>query len=164
MSTGWGEFTSGDSIALSYNYLSKTHKYFLYRLIRRTGRQGKRGKGILVLLPFERHRMKTVRKRGIQQDSELTDSLTLSKLKEFEGVLEPTQARIRSGHVLLTPNAEAAYRSFLAYYIANSVGLEPFKVLEYANEFAFSTGLAELPSIESKIATRLGIIGLVAVH
>jgi len=108
--------------------------------------------------------MKTVRKRGIQQDSELTDSLTLSKLKEFEGVLEPTRARIRSGHVLLTPNAEAAYRSFLAYYIANSVGLEPFKVLEYAKEFAFSTGLAELPSIESKIATRLGIIGLVAVH
>jgi hypothetical protein len=115
-------------------------------------------------MPFEKNNLKTARRRGVQQDWEVADLLEDSGLQDVDDLLEPIRSRIRSGHVPLTPNAESAYRAFLAYYIAKSGGLEPHRMLDCANEFAFSTGLAELPSIESKVASRLGLEGLVEEH
>jgi ATP-dependent RNA helicase MSS116 len=105
-----------------------------------------------------------MRRRRIPLDSEVGSLLEESGRKELDELLESTRLRIRSGHSQLTPSAEAAYRAFLAYYIANSGGLAPTLILESANEFALSAGLAELPSIESKVASRLGLGGLVEEH
>jgi hypothetical protein len=114
-----------------------------------------------VLLPFEKKQLKSVRRRGIQQDLESAEWIERAEGQAIQDLLEPARLQIRSGHVLLTPNAEAAYRAFLAYYIAKPDGLGPSKILESANEFAISTGLAALPAIESKVASRLGLEGLV---
>ena len=98
-------------------------------------------------MPFEKSNLKAARRRGVQQDWEVADLLEESSgRQDVDDLLEPTRTRIRSGHVPLTPNAESAYRAFLAYYMAKSGGLAPHRMLECANEFAFSTGLAELPS------------------
>ncbi len=67
---------------------------------------------------------------------------------------------MRSGHGILTPNAEAASKAFLAYYIANYGDLDPAQVLEYATDFAMHIGLLEIPPIESKLVVRLGLEGL----
>lgn len=76
-------------------------------------------------------------------------------------MIQSARRLVRSGHAVLTPNAEAACRSFLAYYVANSGGLEPSEMLLHIKDFAEATGLATIPTIESKIATRLGLKGLV---
>lgn len=110
-------------------------------------------------MPFEKRSLNYARKRGVRLDEAACD--LLEGLSEQAQNIEQARLRIRSGHSLLTPSAESAYRAFLAYYIANSDGLEPSRVVDCAKEFAFSTGLSELPSIESKIALRLGIDGLV---
>ena len=99
-------------------------------------------------------------RRGVQRDVGLENALEAER-HEVEKLLEPAQLQIRSGHSLLTPNAESAYRAFLAYYVANSGGLNPTQILQYANEFALEMGLVELPPIESKIAARLGLQGQV---
>ena len=133
---------------------------YIHRL-GRTGRAGQQGKGLLVLMPFERESLATARRRGIQEDLEMFGILEDSGRNSASELIEPTLARIRSGHNVLTPNAEAAYRAFLAYYIGNSGALDPSKVLTYASDFAFCSGLPELPAIESKVASRLGLEGLV---
>ena len=112
------------------------------------------------MLPFEKGRIKTAQRRGVQRDADLANSLEGGS-QEIEKLLQPTQLQIRSGHSLLTPNAESAYRAFLAYYVANPGGLKPTQILECANEFAYGMGLAELPPIESKVAARLGLQGQV---
>jgi hypothetical protein len=154
------------TILVSTNYTiyqygaPSTEDGYIHRL-GRTGRAGRHGKGLLVLLPFEKKQLKSVRRRGIQQDLESAEWIERAEGQAIQDLLEPARLQIRSGHVLLTPNAEAAYRAFLAYYIAKPDGLGPSKILESANEFAISTGLAALPAIESKVASRLGLEGLV---
>jgi hypothetical protein len=78
-------------------------------------------------------------------------------------LIEDTRSKIRSGHQQLTPNAEAAYKAFLAHYI-NPITLkemEPSEILDYANQFAASTGLSSPPAIETRVASRLSLNGLV---
>jgi len=85
----------------------------------------------------------------------------LSKKGEMNPQIKLAQLQVRSGHATLTPNAEAASRAFLAYYMANRGELDPAKVVEYATEFALQTGLTDIPPLESKLVSRLGLEGLV---
>jgi ATP-dependent RNA helicase MSS116 len=114
-----------------------------------------------VLLPFERDQLKRIARLGIQPDSEVMDLASKSKLEEVKAQLAPTRLRIRSGHAVLTPTAEAAYTAFLAYYMANSKGLKAREIVKYADDFALSTGLIQAPTIDQKTVSRLGIEGLV---
>jgi hypothetical protein len=82
----------------------------------------------------------------------------------IQEMMKPVQERIRSGHTQLKSTAEAAYKAMLAYYIANSGGLEPSEVLGYAQNFANSTGLTSLPPLDSDLASRLRVDGLVDVE
>ena len=108
----------------------------------------------MILLPWEK--LANIRQLHILPDSTMKDSLE----KSTTNLVEELQSKIRSGHAILTPNAEAAYKAFLAHYIKMGE-MESSEVLDYANQFATSTGLSTIPAIESKVATRLGLEGMV---
>ncbi|KAG7361929.1 DEAD/DEAH box helicase domain protein [Nitzschia inconspicua] len=95
---------------------------YIHRL-GRSGRAGQSGKGILVLLPFEAKIPTLFNTCGtMNEDKELKNWLDddssldpenipateTSLLQECQHDLESTLAKIRSGHAVLTPSAEAA--------------------------------------------------------
>jgi ATP-dependent RNA helicase MSS116 len=144
------------SLVVQYGAPSTIDGY-IHRL-GRTGRAGRAGRGVLVLLPFEEQCISSLC-RGVQLDVDVALSLEEDSAREKIGkLLEPVRRRIRSRQAALSPGAEAAYLAFLAYYIADSNGLEPAQVLEFAKTFAYSSGMAALPSLESKLASRLGLV------
>jgi len=92
--------------------------------------------------------------------------------------LESIRLKVRSGHVVLTPGAEAAYKTFLAHYVATSAppnrkkngshkggkggrgsrnALPPSEVLAYAKDFVEGTGLSHTPELDDEFATKLGL-------
>ena len=117
---------------------------------------------------------------GAQKEYEKKDHEKESSLETFyqqcEDDLESTRLKIRSGHVVLTPNAEAAYKTFLAHYIAtisppnrkknsnnNNKGktenqLQSSKILAYGEDFARGTGLANIPELDEEFLSKLGLL------
>lgn len=116
-----------------------------------------------MLLPFERQQSSRMQKRGIRVEETVLEDIVVDEQEEMARTIKSTQLRVRSGHSVLTPNAEAASKAFLAYYVGKS-GLEPARILKYADEFAQSTGLLEMPVMESKIVAKLGLEGLLNVE
>lgn len=170
--------------------------------IGRTGRAGQAGKSLLVLLPFEREKRASKQQRiqkrpgktsyrndgSIREDRQLMswinededdgnfdEELSSSKslYQKCEDDLESTRLKVRSGHVVLTPGAEAAYKTFLAHYMStinppikgkkNQVredtfkGLQPSTVFAYAEDFARGTGLAQIPELEEEFLSKVGL-------
>jgi hypothetical protein len=118
----------------------------------------------LVLLPFERQQTGRMQKRGIHIEESMAKDSATEENEEIARLIKSTQLQVRSGHAILTPNAEAASKAFLAYYFANCGGLEPARILKYAEEFAKTTGLLAMPAMESKIVARLGLEGLLKIE
>jgi ATP-dependent RNA helicase MSS116 len=159
--------------------------------IGRTGRAGRKGKGILVLLPFEALSSPIIKGgKDLQLDEELTSwinedthqsplsSSTSSSPYLFEksrADIESTRSKVRSGHAVLTPGSEAAFKAFLAHYISTMTSLsspasssslknskrskkmQPKQVLEYAEDFAAGIGLADIPELDPTVAARMGL-------
>jgi ATP-dependent RNA helicase MSS116 len=167
--------------------------------IGRTGRAGKVGKGILVLLPFEgsteRKKKSSVGyhiDRNLEEDRQLASWLKEEppEAEESESSLyqlctddlEPIRSKVRSGHVVLTPGAEASYITFLAHYVAttsanppnrkksgsgnlkggnrnntNKSTIPPSEILAYAQDFVKGTGLAQTPLLDDEFASKLGL-------
>ncbi len=135
--------------------------------IGRTGRAGKVGKSLLVLLPFEQNeRKKPRRKRGqvsyrnddsLEQDLELASWLREpdSLYQTCQNELEPTLSKVRSGHVVLTPGAQASYKTFLAHYTNRRVNQS--EILGHAQDFVGGVGLAQIPELEEEFASKLGL-------
>lgn len=125
----------------------------------RTGRAGRTGEGILVLLPFERKLVNGLRRNGVEENHELAIGSTD---EEARLMLEPIRNRIQSGNTKMVNSVEGVCRAFLAYYMsrADGLGLTPEAIVASANEFAASIGLSELPSLSEKTAKKLNLIGL----
>lgn len=132
---------------------------YIHRL-GRTGRAGKQGKGVQVVLPFEKKLIGKLSRRGMVENSELLRPPRDRQLM----VGKPVQA-IRSGDALLTPAAEGAYRSFLACYVerAPEFGVHVSEIVDAAVAFSRSVGLSREPGLDEKTAVRLGIEDLVTV-
>ena len=109
-------------------------------------------------MPFESKQIDKLSRRGVQIETIVT--LDPNDQREITEKVKSTQLQVRSGHSILTPNAEAASKAFLAYYIANRGDLAPKEIVEYSTEFARHTGLLEMPAIESKLVAKLGLEGL----
>ena len=141
--------------------------------IGRTGRAGKAGRGLLVYLPFE-SRQTTKRKGSYRSDANIEEDLELaswirqptnteSLYQICKTNLEATQTKVRSGHVVLTPGAQASYKTFLAHYIPtpnrNRKGSQtrPSEILQHAQDFVLGTGLANVPELEDEFAAKLGL-------
>eukprot|EP00980_Cylindrotheca_fusiformis_P015837 scaffold4637_cov128-Cylindrotheca_fusiformis.AAC.8 len=143
------------SLVVQYGAPANRDSY-IHRL-GRTARAGRAGKGLLVLLPFEKNLLSGKRQLGIRADVQEFDA-GLDQCTEEK--IEETRLKIRSGHATLTPNAEAAYKAFLAHHI-NSGEIEPSEVLRYGKQLATCTGLQYTPTIDPKVASRLGLEGMV---
>lgn len=128
--------------------------------IGRTGRAGRSGEGILVLLPFERKLLGGLRRSGVEENDALLN-ITRS-LDEAREMLQPVRNRIQSGNIKLTNSAEGAYRAFLAYYMsrADGLGVSAEQIVQSGNEFAASVGLSKLPSLSEKTARKLNLKGV----
>jgi ATP-dependent RNA helicase MSS116 len=147
--------------------------------IGRTGRAGQEGRGILVLLPFEKQAKSIADTiNSIQKDQELSawlgddccagrshNAMTQTLLQNCRVDLESTQMKIRSGHAVLTPSAEAAYKAFAGHYLSTrpsikrkkSSGLKPGDMHCYAVDFANATGLMQLPDLDEEIAADISL-------
>jgi hypothetical protein len=89
----------------------------------------------------------------------------ITKDDEYAGVVESSFSSvsliehvanlIQSGHGVLTSSAETAYLAFLAYYVANGVGIKGSELLDYAASLASSVGLVKLPSMSDSLAEKL---------
>lgn len=130
---------------------------YIHRL-GRTGRQGKSGKGMTVLLPLEKKIVPSLKRRGITEDSLLSKDFSSDPKPYAEG-MQAANRRIRSGDAKLTSAAEGAYRAFLAYYISrmNDLDLSAQDVVVSANHFAKATGLLNIPTISSRVASALDV-------
>jgi ATP-dependent RNA helicase MSS116, mitochondrial len=132
---------------------------YIHRL-GRTGRAGRQGRGVQVVLPFERRVVSKLKGRGVVERPEMHQST------QGRTSLEKVFRIIRSGDVSLTPAAQAAYRSFLAFYLERAIdlGLVPSDIVDSANTFSRAVGLRQPPGLAKKTAVRLGIENLVEVH
>jgi ATP-dependent RNA helicase MSS116, mitochondrial len=161
---------------------SKTSIY-IHRL-GRTGRADKEGRGILVLLPFEaannlitsnsgllkieNELMAWCTSDGRQVQGDRTES-SLSLFHTCWKDSESTRAKIKSGHTILTPSAEAAYKSFLAHYSAmamfakkgeKSESLIPAEILVQAEDFASAIGITKTPQLDNVFVSKKQNFGL----
>jgi ATP-dependent RNA helicase MSS116 len=125
---------------------------YIHRL-GRTGRAGKSGKGLLVLLPFETSTVRDMSKRRISKDDEYTRIVESSP--EIETLMEPVKKLIRSGHAVLSPSAEAAFKAFLAYYAATERSTKGTELMEFGAMIARSVGLVKLPSLSEQLEEKL---------
>lgn len=131
---------------------------YIHRL-GRTGRAGQVGRGLQVVLPFERSVISNLRRRGVVERPQIHQSTQGRKS------LEKVFSAIRSGDAMLTPAAQAAYRSFLAFYVERvlDLGLVPSDIVNAANAFSRAVGLRQPPGLAAKTAVRLGVENLVEV-
>ena len=132
-----------------------TEDAYLHRL-GRTGRAGRSGQGLIVLMPFERNRIDKMLIRRLEIEEDDGDGAANPGMYRLE-MIKSVQEKIRSGHTVLTPSAEAASRAFLAYYIGIAGDLQPAQAIEYAKDFAHGTGLADMPAMDAKVIAKLGL-------
>ncbi len=140
-------------------YGSADNKVTYTHRIGRTGRAGRSGEGILVLLPFERKLLGGLRQSGVEENNKLVDK----SLGEAREMLQPVRNRIQSGNIKLMSSAEGAYRAFLAYYMSRADRLGVYSaehIVQSANDFAASVGLSKLPSLSEKTAKKLNLKGV----
>jgi len=145
------------SLVVQYGSADSENTY-IHRL-GRTGRAGKDGRGLQVLLPFEEKVVTTMKRYGIERNEKFQKSLLIAD-DEMKNQLESVYKRIRCGDVVLTRSAEGAYRAFLAYYIsrASSLGITPIDVVSAANHLSSTAGLVDPPRLSKRIASRLELV------
>lgn len=141
--------------------LPESREQYIHRL-GRSGRAGKKGKGLLILAPFEARFVQELNGIEIKKD---IDSVTI-----FDAPLDPnlkrkmdnTFQRIRSGDKVLSTRAEQAYQSFLGFYMSNVKRLDvkdKAELLKIGNKYSEVMGMKETPGLTKKAAKMMGILG-----
>ena len=146
-------------VSLVVQYGSADNEDTYIHRLGRTGRAGKEGSGLQVLLPFEDKIFETMRRFNIKKDNKLQQWLQEND-EETNNQLDAVYKRIRSGDTVLTSSTEGAYRGFLAYYIArvDALGVTREDVVMAANQFSSTAGVVATPQISEKIALRLDLV------
>ncbi|GAX24433.1 hypothetical protein FisN_4Lh570 [Fistulifera solaris] len=123
---------------------------YLHRL-GRTGRAGKEGAGLQVLLPFESALQKTFIKQNVPQHKAI-----VSLDQNDQGRLDKGKHLIGSRHATLTPKAEAAYLSMVAYYQEYARrNISADEIMDAANKFSKSIGLVHVPLLPEELTNQL---------
>ncbi|CAL9104914.1 DEAD-box ATP-dependent RNA helicase 48 isoform X1 [Musa acuminata AAA Group] len=121
---------------------------YIHRL-GRTGRQGKDGKGILLLAPWEEYFMDQIKDLPIKKYQLLDlDSDTKQKVEDSIGRVDPSIK-------------EAAYHAWLGYYNSiREVGRDKTTLADLANQFCHSIGLEKPPALFRRTALKMGLKGI----
>ncbi|OAY82756.1 DEAD-box ATP-dependent RNA helicase 25 [Ananas comosus] len=125
--------------------LPADREQYIHRL-GRTGRKGKEGKGILMLAPWEKFFLASIKDLPVTEAPlPLTDSNTQRKVEEALRRVE-------------MKNKESAYQAWLGYYNSNkTIGRDKRKLVELAEEFSQSMGLTDPPAIPKLILRKMGL-------
>mmetsp|Transcript_18945 Transcript_18945/g.21807 ORF Transcript_18945/g.21807 Transcript_18945/m.21807 type:complete len:662 (+) Transcript_18945:177-2162(+) len=144
----------------------------------RTGRAGKKGKGWLILAPFERQFLRELKGHDVPLNSALTEILESPPDPELASNLERVLRKVQpnpnarendgSPKGLSEESATWAYQAFLGYYLSNMKRLNGVSTKEqlvrYANEFAVQTGYDTTrngpPGIEDRTLKKMGLKGI----
>ncbi|CAN8245354.1 unnamed protein product [Cochlearia groenlandica] len=121
---------------------------YIHRL-GRTGREGKAGKGLLLIAPWERYFLDELKDLPLEQvPVPDLDSRVKHEVDESMGKID-------------TSIKEAAYHAWLGYY--NSVretGRDKTTLAELANRFCYSIGLEKPPPLFRRTAVKMGLKGI----
>jgi ATP-dependent RNA helicase MSS116, mitochondrial len=169
-------FTS-DVSARGVDYPNVTHvlqvgaasdrETYIHRL-GRTGRAGKSGQGILLLMEPEaaclRRDLKDIAIPANAKLQNLVDTGSNNNSTGLDDDMMRLQHAIRDGSASkLKGHAEAVYNSLIGYYLMRfrnlSVRRPEDTVVELVNAFAIQAGLKELPAIPMKAARQHGLAG-----
>jgi ATP-dependent RNA helicase MSS116 len=131
-------------VTLVVQYGAPSNKELYIHRLGRTGRAGREGKGLLVLLPFEKKALKEI-------DLQRLICVNIEDHKDLMDKVDFAQNLVRSGHPFLTPNAEAAYLAFVAYYMTSKGMGSRDDVVDAAKVFAQIIGLPKLPDLWGKL-------------
>ncbi|KAL5220181.1 hypothetical protein ABZP36_024894 [Zizania latifolia] len=118
---------------------------YIHRL-GRTGRKGKEGQGLLLLAPWEKYFLSSIKDLSISEVAvHSVDATTQTKVKDAVRKVE-----MRS--------KESAYQAWLGYYNSNkTIGREKSRLVKLAEEFSQSMGLAVPPAIPKQILRKMGL-------
>jgi len=119
----------------------------------RTGRAGKEGSGLQILLPFESRFRSKLNRRGVSPDER--NWLPLEDERDEERIRYGKQL-VRNKHSTLFTKAETAYRSFVAYYVEYADRkVTGSQIQEAAASFADAVDLASIPVLEGDLEEKL---------
>jgi ATP-dependent RNA helicase MSS116 len=145
--------------------VSRDRETYLHR-IGRTGRAGKHGKGILLVLEPERDCLvRDLSGLSIRRDARLQRLLDHPPSRRLRSDLLQISHSLRTGNADdLMESAEACYRSLLSYYYSR-LGVNKRNeharidaAVDIANSFAHQSGMADLPTLPVKLATQCGLL------
>jgi ATP-dependent RNA helicase MSS116, mitochondrial len=131
-----------------FQYGAPSSKELYIHRLGRTARAGKKGSGLLVLLPFETSTLAGI---GLRNFSEYS----VESSPEIDAMVGSVRRLVGSRHAVLSSSVEAAYLSFVVYYIATVGNTKGDEVLESANTFARTMGLTDVPTLPKKLAAEL---------
>uniref|UniRef100_A0A0E0MZB9 ATP-dependent RNA helicase n=1 Tax=Oryza rufipogon TaxID=4529 RepID=A0A0E0MZB9_ORYRU len=118
---------------------------YIHRL-GRTGRKGKEGQGLLLLAPWEKYFLSSIKDLSISEATvPSVDSSTQTIVKDAVRKVE-----MRS--------KECAYQAWLGYYNSNkTIGREKSRLVKLAEEFSQSMELSVPPAIPKQILRKMGL-------
>ncbi|KAL9252627.1 DEAD-box ATP-dependent RNA helicase 48-like protein [Drosera capensis] len=140
----------------------------------RTGREDKVGEGILLLAPWEEYFLDDLKDIPIERSS-LSHIDPEMKVKVFHSsslyailpsMLSPLYSELDDSLAKIDSSVkEAAYHAWLGYY--NSIketGRDKTTLVDHANKFSESIGLAKPPSLLRKTALKMGLKDIVGIR
>uniref|UniRef100_A0A0D9V2Z1 ATP-dependent RNA helicase n=1 Tax=Leersia perrieri TaxID=77586 RepID=A0A0D9V2Z1_9ORYZ len=118
---------------------------YIHRL-GRTGRKGKEGQGLLLLAPWEKYFLSSIKDLSISEAVvPSVDSSTQTKVKD---AVQKVEMRSK----------ECAYQAWLGYYNSNkTIGREKSRLVKLAEEFSQSMELSVPPAIPRQILRKMGL-------
>jgi len=130
----------------------------------RTGRGGKKGDGVLVLLDVERPFLRgPLQSLDICPNDDLQAVLDGPIASQLQCELDRVHLEMRLGQAdELKQEAESVYKSLLRFYHSKLTSFGQFSsddLVEITNSFARQSGLVELPVLSEKIAKQCGVYG-----
>jgi ATP-dependent RNA helicase MSS116 len=167
-------FTS-DVSARGVDYPNVTHvvqigaadsrETYIHRL-GRTGRAGKRGKGLLILPELEKTFLRDLDGLDLTQDEELDKTLAQGLSKGLDDKLGPLVQEVRAGR---DPDIETrvndAYQAMIAFYFQRYKNEDkPEEIVSTINSLVEILGLRELPAIEKRRAEKIGVDALPGIN
>lgn len=141
----------------------ESRETYIHRL-GRTGRAGKKGKGILILPDLESVFLKELDGLEIPRNDDLTERLaSRPPSKKLMNELGPVVQKIRAGRdPKIQKSVHDAYQAMISYYFQKCD--DKHQAISHVNRLADVMGLPELPAIGKTRAKRMNLLSMPGVN